>query len=86
VKGTTPMAYRRCSVVEPSGWVMTMYPSGIMRMPEVRSISPNARYITRRAPHRSASQPPSGRSSEAGKMKTAVRKPAVASETSKLVT
>ncbi len=54
-----------------------MWPLGIIRMPVVTSISAKVAYITLRAPIRSEIQPPSGRSSEAGKMNTAVSRAAV---------
>ena len=43
-------------------------------------------YMTRRAPHRSENQPPTGRNSDAGKMYSAVSSPATVRLTSKLST
>ncbi|OLT40147.1 hypothetical protein BJF86_04865 [Serinicoccus sp. CNJ-927] len=60
---------------------MTTWPLGIMRTPEVASMTKKVPYIARRAPQRSENQPPTGRSSEAGKMNTAVSRPAAARET-----
>lgn len=46
----------------------------------------NVAYIARRAPQRSDSQPPTGRSNEAGKMKLADNRPAVVRSTPKFLT
>ena len=54
-----------------------MCPFGIIRMPLVTSITAKVAYITLRAPIRSEIQPPTGRSSDAGKMNTAVSSAAV---------
>ena len=59
-----------------------MKPLGIMRIPVVTSIRPKVQYMMRRAPTLSDIQPPSGRSSDAGKMNSAVRRPACHSGTS----
>jgi len=63
-----------------------MCPLGIIRMPVVASMIAKHRYITFRAPIRSHTQPPSGRSSEAGKMNVAVSSAAVYRSTPKLST
>ena len=72
----------RCSYGEdarsrvPSGCWRTMWPPGIDRNSGVDSITPKVQYIARRAPQRSESQPPTGRSSDAGKMNVAVSRAA----------
>ena len=61
---------------------MVMKPLGIMRTPLASSMIPNVQYMIRRAPTLSDSQPPSGRSRDAGKMNSAVSSPACHSGTS----
>ena len=65
---------------------MTMCPLGIMSTPLVISMTVKVRYMTLRALIRSDTQPPSGRSSEAGKMNVAVSRAAVHRSTPKLST
>ena len=57
-----------------------------MRIVKKAPIVTKVMYIATRAPHLSETHPPKGRSKDAGKMKVAVNRPALAKETPKLST
>ncbi len=70
----------------PSLVITTMCPLGIDSTRVTTIITAKVQYIARRAPNRSENHPPTGRSSEAGKMKVAVSSAALPRLTLKLST